>query len=76
MIMIVSAPELLWMEVPQRLGVVIDPLHVTEVRQQPPVPNHSTVLTLTVREYHLQLRQTTFRLHLYYEVSKREFTET
>ena len=42
------------MEVAQRLGVVIDPLHVTEVRQQPPVPDHSTVLTLTVREYHLQ----------------------
>ena len=57
LIMIVSAPELLWMEVSQRLGVVIDPLHVTVVRQQPPVPNNSTVLTLTVREYHLQTRQ-------------------
>ena len=47
------------MEVPQRLGVVIDPLHVTEVRQQPPVPDHSTVLTLTVREYHLQTQNYT-----------------
>ena len=54
LIMIVSAPELLWMEVSQRLGVVIDLLHVTELRQQPPVPHHSTVLALTVREYHLQ----------------------
>ena len=45
------------MEVSQRLGVVIDLLHVTELRQQPPVPHHSTVLTLTVREYHLQTQK-------------------
>ena len=42
------------MEVFQRLGMVIDPLHVTKLRQQSLVTNYSTVLTLTILEYHLE----------------------
>ena len=52
-----AVPELLWMEMFQRLGMVIDPLHVTEVREQSFVTNHSTVLALTVLKYHLHTQK-------------------
>ena len=42
------------MEVFKRLGMVIDPLHVTKLRQQSLVTNYSTILTLTILEYHLE----------------------
>ena len=49
-----AVPELLWMEMFQRLGMVINPLHVTKVREQSLVTDHSTVLALAVLKYHLQ----------------------
>lgn len=42
------------MEVFKWLGMVIDPLHVTKLRQQSLVTNNSTVFTLTILEYHLK----------------------
>ena len=48
-----QSPELFWMEMFQRLRMVIDFLHVTKVWEQSLVTNHSTILTLTVLKYHL-----------------------
>ena len=45
------------MEMLQRLGMVVDSLHVTEVRQQSPVPDHATVLALRILKYHLKMKQ-------------------
>ena len=41
------------MEVSKWLGMFEQFLHVTEIRQQSPVSHYPTVLTLDVREYHL-----------------------
>ena len=41
------------MEVSERLRMVMDALHVAEVRQESPVPHHPAVITPRVLEYHL-----------------------